>query len=53
MKSDDSPLTEWRGTEFKLEENENDTKNKEFIDLFDWDEHFYNFLLKEGIFKEN
>ncbi|KAL4468703.1 hypothetical protein ABPG74_005206 [Tetrahymena malaccensis] len=46
IKSDDIEITEWRGTEYQLDETKNNklTKNNEFISLFDWEQSFYRFL---------
>ncbi|EAR90403.2 hypothetical protein TTHERM_00112530 (macronuclear) [Tetrahymena thermophila SB210] len=46
IKSDDIEITEWRGTEYQLDETKNNklAKNNEFISLFDWEQSFYRFL---------
>ncbi|KAL4500572.1 hypothetical protein ABPG72_002996 [Tetrahymena utriculariae] len=46
IKSDDIEITEWRGTEYQLDETKNNklAKNSEFISLFDWEQSFYKFL---------
>jgi hypothetical protein len=45
---EDPPLNEWRGTEFKLDEQAAlDYFNKDIRDLFDWESHFYQYLDKE------
>ena len=45
-KTNDIDIPEWRGTEYKLDENfENKTKKYNlFISLFDWEQEFYRFL---------
>lgn len=43
---DDVEITEWRGTEYALDEKKNIKlmRNNEFISLFDWEYGFYRFL---------
>lgn len=46
VREDDVEITEWRGTEYALDEKKNAKlmRNNEFISLFDWDYGFYRFL---------
>ncbi|EGR29965.1 hypothetical protein IMG5_145140 [Ichthyophthirius multifiliis] len=45
-KQEDPQIQEWRGTEYKLDEQENLNliKNKEFLKLFDWDNEFFKYI---------
>lgn len=46
VREDDIEITEWRGTEYTLDEKKNGKlmRNNEFISLFDWEFGFYRFL---------